>query len=45
MDLDSFDLPLPKSCVELRTTDADVDKEIDRLRSVTEALRFAFFSI
>lgn len=27
----SFDLPLPKSCVELRTTDAEVVKEIDRL--------------
>jgi len=27
----SLDLPLPKSCVELRTTDAEVVKEIDRL--------------
>jgi DNA invertase Pin-like site-specific DNA recombinase len=27
----SLDLPLPKSCVELRTTDAAVVKEIDRL--------------
>lgn len=27
----SFNLPLPKSCVELRTTDAEVVKEIDRL--------------
>jgi DNA invertase Pin-like site-specific DNA recombinase len=27
----SVDLPLPKSCVELRTTDAEVVKEIDRL--------------
>jgi hypothetical protein len=26
-----LDLPLPKSCVELRTTDAEVVKEIDRL--------------
>ena len=26
-----FDVPLPKSCVELRTTDAEVVKEIDRL--------------
>jgi hypothetical protein len=26
----SLDLPLPKSCVELRTTDAEVVKEIDR---------------
>jgi hypothetical protein len=25
----SLDLPLPKSCVELRTTDAEVIKEID----------------
>ena len=27
----SLDVPLPKSCVELRTTDAEVVKEIDRL--------------
>lgn len=27
----SLDLPLPKSCVELRTTDAAVVEEIDRL--------------
>jgi len=27
----SLDLPLPKSCIELRTTDAAVVKEIDRL--------------
>jgi len=27
----SLDLPLPKSCVELRTTDAEVVNEIDRL--------------
>jgi hypothetical protein len=27
----SLSLPLPKSCVELRTTDAEVVKEIDRL--------------
>ncbi|MGH8568789.1 MAG: recombinase family protein, partial [Gammaproteobacteria bacterium] len=27
----SLDLPLPKSCVELRTTDAEVIEEIDRL--------------
>jgi len=27
----SLDLPLPKSCIELRTTDAEVVKEIDRL--------------
>ncbi|HMJ63387.1 MAG TPA: hypothetical protein VK493_16575, partial [Bryobacteraceae bacterium] len=27
----SLDLPLPKSCVELRTTDSEVVKEIDRL--------------
>ena len=27
----SLDLPLPKSCVELRTTDAEVVQEIDRL--------------
>jgi hypothetical protein len=27
----SLDLPLPKSCMELRTTDAEVVKEIDRL--------------
>jgi DNA invertase Pin-like site-specific DNA recombinase len=27
----SLDLPLPKSCVELRTTDAEVVKEIDQL--------------
>jgi hypothetical protein len=27
----SLDLPLPKSCTELRTTDAEVVKEIDRL--------------
>lgn len=27
----SLDLPLPKSCVELRTTDAKVIEEIDRL--------------
>ena len=27
----SLDLPLPKSCVELRTTDAEVVKEINRL--------------
>jgi hypothetical protein len=27
----SLDLPLPKSCVELRATDAEVVKEIDRL--------------
>jgi hypothetical protein len=27
----SLDLPLPKSCVELRTTDATVVKEIDQL--------------
>ena len=27
----SLDLPLPKLCVELRTTDAEVVKEIDRL--------------
>jgi len=27
----SLDLPLPKSCVELRTTDAEVVEEIDRL--------------
>jgi hypothetical protein len=27
----SLDLPLPKSCVELRTTNAEVVKEIDRL--------------
>lgn len=27
----SFDLPLPKSCVELRTTDAEVIEEIDKL--------------
>jgi hypothetical protein len=27
----SLNLPLPKSCVELRTTDAEVVKEIDRL--------------
>jgi hypothetical protein len=27
----SLDLPLPKSCVELRTTDAEVVREIDRL--------------
>jgi hypothetical protein len=27
----SFDLPLPRTCMELRTTDADVVKEIDRL--------------
>ena len=27
----SLDLPLPKSCVELRTTDAGVVEEIDRL--------------
>ncbi len=27
----SLDIPLPKSCVQLRTTDADVVREIDRL--------------
>jgi hypothetical protein len=27
----SFDLPLPKSCVQLRTTDAEVIEEIDKL--------------
>lgn len=27
----SLDLPLPKSCVELRTTDAEVVKEVDQL--------------
>ncbi len=27
----SLDVPLPKSCMELRTTDAEVVKEIDRL--------------
>jgi len=27
----SLDLPLPKSCMELRTTDAEVVKEIDQL--------------
>jgi hypothetical protein len=27
----SLDVPLPKSCTELRTTDAEVVKEIDRL--------------
>ena len=26
-----LDIPLPKSCVELRTTDAAVVEEIDRL--------------
>ena len=30
-DTQSFDLALPKSCVELRTTDAEVIKEIDKL--------------
>jgi Recombinase/Recombinase zinc beta ribbon domain len=30
-DTRSFDLALPKSCVELRTSDAEVIKEIDRL--------------
>ena len=27
----SLDLPLPRTCMELRTTDADVVREIDRL--------------
>lgn len=27
----SLDLPLPRTCMELRTTDADIVKEIDRL--------------
>ncbi len=27
----SLDLPLPRTCTELRTTDADIVREIDRL--------------